>query len=408
MQDPTNNRHRFRRFYLRHAVPVTVWLVAVVAVVWLFYQRAERFEMVGMARGQVCQIAASSTCRIREVHVQLFEPVKKGQTLVVVDTILDNEQALEADLNVQLVTAAAEAERLTALLIPTQQQLQADIANREIGREDNQRRFDVDAENARARIGGLKAAIAVDRGTHEDLAVQVKSNEELLKKNLISPFEIERITALRDSTAEKIQENEQLLEQARLDLEQAEQRRQEFSRHELPKQSVDSALEAIRKEIRVQEETMRGLREQLTAVRSRHSVELKSPIDGVVIPIHTQNNEVLHQRPGEQVLRRAEEVVAAGDAILAVSQQEPNEIVAYANEYQLDWLARLTTVEVVKTSPPPKIAASEIRHVGPTIELLPQRLWRNPTIPEWGRPVLIDIPAGLDLVPGEIVGIRGS
>jgi len=34
MKDQTNNRHRFRRFYLRHAVPVTVWLVAVGAVVW--------------------------------------------------------------------------------------------------------------------------------------------------------------------------------------------------------------------------------------------------------------------------------------------------------------------------------------------------------------------------------------
>jgi hypothetical protein len=108
------------------------------------------------------------------------------------------------------------------------------------------------------------------------------------------------------------------------------------------------------------------------------------------------------------VLRRAEEVVAAGDAILAVSQQEPNEIVAYANEYQLEWLAKLTTVEVVKTSPPAKIAASEIRQVGPTLELLPQRLWRNPTVPQWGRPVLIEIPPGLNLVPGEIVGIRGS
>jgi hypothetical protein len=153
---------------------------------------------------------------------------------------------------------------------------------------------------------------------------------------------------------------------------------------------------------------MKGLREQLAAVRSRHAVELKSPIDGVVIPIHTRNSEVLHQRPGEQVLRRAEEVVAAGDAILAVSQQEPNEIVAYANEYQLEWLAKLTTVEVVKTRTPPQVALAEIRSVGPTLELLPQRLWSNPSVPQWGRPVLINIPPGLDLVAGEVVGIRGS
>jgi hypothetical protein len=179
-----------------------------------------------------------------------------------------------------VATAAAETERLTALLIPTQQQLQADIANREIGREDNQRRFDVDAETARLRILELKVTIASDRVTCDDVAVQVKSSDDLLKKNLLSPYEVERIKALHDSTAKKIQENEQLLAQAKLDLEQAEQRRREFSRHELPKQSVDSALEAIRKEIRVQEETIKGLIEQLAAVRSRHAVTLKSPIDG--------------------------------------------------------------------------------------------------------------------------------
>jgi hypothetical protein len=307
-----------------------------------------------------------------------------------------------------LATAAAEAEHLTALLIPTQQQLQADVARLELSREDNQRRFDVDAETARARILELKATIAFDRVTCDDLAVQLKSNEELLRKNLISSYEVERIKALHDSTAKKIQENERLLEQVTLDLGQAEQRRREFSQYELPKRSVDSALEAIREEVRVQEALMKGLEEQLAAVRSRHAVALKSPIDGVVIPIHTQDNEVLHQRPGEQVVRRAEEVVTAGDAILAVSQQEPNEIVAYASEHQLEWLAKLTTVEVVKTRPPSQIARSEIRYVGPTIELLPQRLWRNPTIPEWGRPVLIEIPPGLALVPGEIVGIRGS
>jgi len=401
-------RHILKRAVLRHAVPVMVWLAAAGAVVGLFYRRTQQFEIVGIARGEVRQVAADCTARITSISVELFQQVRKGQTVAVVNTVLDNEQTIEAELKTQLATAAAEAERLTALLIPTQEQLRADMADLESGHEDNRRRFDVDAETARLRILELQAAIATDVITRDDLAVQMKVNDELLKEELIAPFEVERTKALHDSTAKRIEENQRLVEQTKVVLQQTEQRRGEFARLELPKPSIDDALEAIRKEVRVQEATMKGVLEQLAALKAQRTVELKAPIDGVVIPIHTRNSEILHQRPGEQVLRRAGEVVAAGDAILAISQQEPTEIVAYVSEEQLGLLERQATVEVIKTRTPPQIARSEIVQTGPTIELMPQRLWRNPAIPQWGRPVLIHIPPGLNLVPGEVVGIRGS
>ena len=55
---------------------------------------------------------------------------------------------------------------------------------------------------------------------------------------------------------------------------------------------------------------------------------------------------------------------------------------------------------------PAEIAQSQILSIGPTMELIPQRLWRNPNMPQWGRPVLVGIPPGFVLVPGEMVGIR--
>ncbi|HNU31641.1 MAG TPA: HlyD family efflux transporter periplasmic adaptor subunit, partial [Sedimentisphaerales bacterium] len=103
----------------------------------------------------------------------------------------------------------------------------------------------------------------------------------------------------------------------------------------------------------------------------------------------------------------AGEVVSAGDPILAVAQTQPTEIVAYANEQQVGYLKDDMTVELVKMRYPAQIAQSNVRSIGPTIELLPQRLWRSPTIPQWGRPVVIAVPPGLDLVPGELVGVRG-
>jgi multidrug resistance efflux pump len=407
MKRGTRNSHTIKRFYLRHAVPVTVWVLAVTVVVWLFYQRSARFETLGMARGQVRQVAASSTGRIKEIHVKLFDPVKEGQPVVVIDTVAENEQVDEAKLRTQFATAAAEAERLSAELIPTQEKLRVDAANRQMNQQDNWRRFEMDVDSARLRILDLQATLASQRVTLDDLALQAKKNQELLKDEAIVPFEVERIQVRYDAVLKNVRENEQLLEQAQAVLQQAQQRRDEFTARELPEPSEDAALEAIRKQIGVQEQAMKGLLEQLAAWKSRHAVELRSPIDGRVISIHGQRNDTILQRPGEEVLRRPGEVVRAGDPILVVAETEPNEVVAYVNEQQLGYVKEGMPVELVRTRTPAKIAQSQVVQVGPTVEPIPQRLWRNPNIPQWGRPVLIRIPTGLDLVPGEVVGIRG-
>jgi multidrug resistance efflux pump len=291
-------------------------------------------------------------------------------------------------------------------LIPTQEQLQTDRADLEISRTDNWRRFQVDVATARVRILDLQATIAGDRVTLDDLAGQVKVSEKLLEDDVIVPLELERLKAQHDSLAQKITQNEQALAEMRAVLREAEQRRDEFAKDDLPAQSEDAAVDAIRKEIAVQEELMKGLLAQLAALQACRAVELKSPIDGIVIPIPVPQNDALLQRPGEQVMRRPGEVVAAGDPILAVAQHEPKEIVAYVNERQLKQFEEGTAVELIKSRTPAQIARSSIISVGPAIELMPQRLWRNPSTPQWGRPVLIEIPPRLTLVPGELVGIR--
>ena len=64
-------------------------------------------------------------------------------------------------------------------------------------------------------------------------------------------------------------------------------------------------------------------------------------------------------------------------------------------------------VELIKAGKPVRIAASQVVELGPSVELIPERLWVNPNVPEWGRPILIKIPPDLKLIPGELVGIKG-
>ncbi len=133
MRRRTKNGHKSKRFYLRHAVPAVVWVLAVTLVVWLFYQRSARFEVLGMARGQVRQVAVNSPGRIKKVCVDLFQSVKTGDVLAVVDTVTESEQGEEAKLKTEFAMAAAEVAVGLALVLRLYSQfrtLDADAASR--------------------------------------------------------------------------------------------------------------------------------------------------------------------------------------------------------------------------------------------------------------------------------------
>ena len=394
-------------FRLRlHLLPVLVWLGALACVVLLFSRRSQRFEVLGMARGQIRQIAASCTGRLTDIRVDLFEKVDAGQTLAVINTVLDNEGIVEAELKSQLDAAAAEIEHLMAQLVPTQEALMAEQADREINRAVEMRRFIVDADQTRLQILTLKAQIASDRILLADLAAEVDITETLLKEDAVAPYEFQKAKVQHDSLAKKIQENEILLSQAEADLAEAKQRLDDFAQRQLVHPSVDSALEVIRKEVRVQEELVHGLVEQLETLKAQREIELKAPFAGVVISIQGQANQATLRRPGEDVIRQAGEVIRAGDSVLAVAELKPSEIVAYVSETQLGLVQEKTPVEIVKSRPPEQKARCEVDYIGPALELMPEQLWINPNVPQWGRPIIIRIPEGLELVAGELVGIR--
>lgn len=379
------------RLYL-HLLPALIWLAAVAGVVGLFYHRSQSFEVIGIAQEQIRQIAAPCDGRIKNVYVQLFEKVQQGQTIAV----LDDEQ-----IKAQIATISAEIKHLMAQIVPTQETLLSEAAVRETDKMTAQRRFSVDVENARLRILELKTILATDRMTLQNLALETKIAEELTNQGAIAPYELQKAQSARDIVAKTIEENENLMEQAEQALKEAQQRYDEFAQHQLPHPLVDSALAVIHEAIKVQEYLIDELLAQCKVL------ELKSPIDGVVIQIQGRANELAVHRPGEGDIRRPGEVVMAGEPIVTIAEAKPRDIIAYLREDQLDWPAEGMSVELVKNNPPAQIARSQVSYLGPVVEVMPQRLWRSPNIAQWGRPILIKIPPGLKLLPGEAVGIRG-
>ena len=394
MKKISSKNCRFGRIYL-HIIPILVWLVAVAGVAGLFLQRSQRFEVLGLAQGQIHQISATVTGRLRSVSVQLFEKVTVGQTLAIVDTVLEDET-----LETQLGTIQAEIAHLTAQLVTIQDNYLAEKTDRQINYVTDKRRFSVDVESARLRILELKVLLASDRILLGDLNTEFKIARKLLEEDVIKPYELEKARVQYETLSKKIEENERLLEQSKSDLKQASQRYEEYKQQKPYSPPADSAIEVVRKAIKVQEQLMNELLARLKPL------ELKSPINGVVISIQGNSNEVALRRSGENLLRMSGEVITAGDPILAVTEIEPREIVAYAREDQIGLIQKGTRVELIKNVSPEQIAQSQVTYVGPVVEQIPIRLWQNINIPQWGRPFLIKIPPKMKLTPGELVGIR--
>ena len=390
--------YRFGSSLRPHILPVLIWLVAAVGVGMLFYHRSQRFEILGMAQGQVRQVAATCTGRLKNVPLELFQEVRKGDVVAIIDTVPDNEH-LEAELAV----VGAEIQRLTAELAHTQQTLLAEAANLETDRTATQRRFYVDVENTRLRVLDFKTQLETDRISLESLELNIKVyfTQNLSDQNDVVYYKLQKMRADRDVMAKKIEENQRLLAQAESNLKQAEQRRDEFDQRQLQHPSLDSALEVIRGAIKVQEQRIDVL------LAKREPLVLRSPIDGMVIQVLGRPRDVALRRPGELVLLRAGEVVLAGETILTIAETRPREIIAYANRQQLSRVQEGMAVQLVKSTEPAQIANSQVASIGATLERMPECLWEIPNIPQWGHPVLIAIPQGLKVIPGEMVGIRG-
>lgn len=379
-----------------HALPVLVWLAAVGGVVTLFFHRTQRFEVIGIAQGQVHQIAANCEGRLISMPVQLFQEVGAGETVAIVDTVLDNEH-----LQAQLAVVKAEIQHLKAQLAPIEEQMAADAANSQINKLTTLRRFSVDVENARIRLLELKTMLEANRIMLEDLAVEVKIVQRLVDQDALGPYELQKVQVQYNALAKQIEADERVLAQAGGDLERAQQRRDEFAEMQPQFASVDSTLNVIRKEMEVHAQRI----EEILARRT--PLVLKAPFDGVVIQIWVNANQAGLLRPGEDVLRRPGEVVLAGEPILAIAETKPREIIAYASQEQANRVEEGMAVKIIKRSQPAQIVNSQVAYLGPAIELMPQQLWRNPNIPEWGRPLLIAVHPDMKLIPGELVGIKG-
>jgi multidrug resistance efflux pump len=149
-------------------------------------------------------------------------------------------------------------------------------------------------------------------------------------------------------------------------------------------QDKDPVLRPLQDAVRAQEGRIREIEIQ------RRGLALRSPVAGRVT----------------QVLARHGQAVLPGEPLAFVMEHVASEIVAYAPEDLGGRVAERARVAAIRRQPRPASAESIVARVGPAIEVMPQRLWRDPAIPEYGRPFLVSAVPALGLTAGEIVTVR--
>ena len=359
----------------RHAVTIVVWLIAVGLVMWMFTRRSQEFDAIGIARSEIRQVASTVEGRLLSLQVHLFDEVQQGHTVAILE---------DSQIRVRLLTAAAEVARLRAELIATEDRIAAEYQSQNITRISDQRRFDLNVERTQLDMLELTTISQTDRISMEIATLQLNILKDLQPSLSATEFEVQRARLEVDVLTQRIKDNGLLLDQQQKILQISQQRRNQFAQLETYP-LLKSASEPFRIAIEVQQRLIA----ELSLAKSM--LVLESPISGTV----------------NQIFRRAGEVILAGEPILSVAVQEASQIVVYTNESQIGSIHEGMEVQLIGENNSQKTLFAEVSHIGPVMEQLPIRLWVNPTVPQWGQPVLISIPSDMNLIPGELIRIKG-
>jgi multidrug resistance efflux pump len=346
---------------------------------------------LGVAQAPVYQIAATRDGRLVSLPVALFDEVKKDQLVAVLSTVEDNDNSRRI-IDAQSEVILAEIDALNAEWEATREQMLGTAAGKATQKALEVRRLEVDVEDARLEVMKYDAELSRDKLKLNNIEMDIKifTMQAQMDANDVNIFRLKRLRGEYNAVAEMITENEKLRATAQENLQTAEKRLGEYTELRLDP-AMSAAQAQNEREIEVQKKKMAELRVQLESLKP---VELKAPFDGIV----------------SLVQHRAGEAIMATEPIITIAKKTPDSIVAYATEEQAGSVTENMKVQLIDRNRTPNIlVASHVVYVGPTIEQIPPRLWRNPNVPQYGRPIMIDIPASLKgtLVPGAVIGVKG-
>ena len=182
-----------------HLVPLIVWLSTVAIVATLFAFRTRRHQVVGVAQGQVYQIASVCAGRLESVSVELFDKVTKGQVLAVVNGVLPDEPT-RSELGAQAAALQASAAQISAESKAARAEYIADVNGLKTEWAADGRSFSTDVSGTEERILELTTEIEADQALSDELDVSIKRflvEGRLEDGNAVAVYDLKLLQAQR-------------------------------------------------------------------------------------------------------------------------------------------------------------------------------------------------------------------
>ena len=342
---PTPAAQRWREFRIQ-VLPMVMFAVVALGVVLLWKSLVSPTGIVGEVEAIKADVISIQDGTVAQLNIDRFDVVEEGQEL--------GEIAGSSDDFIQASIAAIEADLRV---------MDARLALDERRNQQSTVRLKMDLYTERIQLVADKAGLIQASNSFKRAEQEFNQTPKLISEN---DYDIAKAAfeTLRASVAER----GQLITEMSRTLEEMTQSDNS--------ENKDVVEDAIKTKIVELEETLKP-------------TMIKAPMSGVVSSIY--------HRPGEKIVR--------GVPILTVTATHSDRIVGYLRQ---PITSRPTTNDIVIVSKRSQrqSATGRIIRVGTQMELInPALLSTDSNRIEVGLPILVSIPSGMKLVPGEFVDL---
>ena len=341
---PTPASQRWREIRIQ-VLPFVVFLTVLTGIVFLWKSYVQPVGVIGYADTNLVNVTSLQDGMISELFVERFQNVTNGQVIaVVVNTDPDLIRA-------QIESAQADIKVLAARNAVDVQR--TDQSFRQFRNE----LFAQQVQQATDRVNWIQAGTNFERA------------DVLFKQGSLPLAAVEAAKATRDAYAAAIEERGKQMEDLKKSIEQMAAANKGGDK--------DAFTEAIEK---------KGMELELMLKPS----QLKAPINGMI--------SMVHHVKGERILR--------GMPVVSVSDPETRRIIGYIRQPVSIVPTTNDFVTITTRTQPRQTARGQILRVGGQLEPInPSLLATDSKRVEVGLPILVDIPPGIHLVPGEYVNL---
>jgi multidrug resistance efflux pump len=339
------------------ALPIVTFVAVLVLTVVTWRNYVGPSALVGEVEAVRAVVSAPQAGRLIELNVRHMERVSKGQLLG--HLAVADPRVLQANL----ALSRARVELIRSSPVP-----ELRLGNNSIS-----------YENLRLRWLEQRLMLATAKSDQTFYEAEFDRAEKLFADKLISQASLDLARKNVESTHTKIEQQTKLVEEAETAI------RSVRPADQLP--AVDGIPNSVRAAVDVEQRNLELMEAQLAPL------PLIAPMDGVVSVVN----------------HRVNETVPAGESILVVGALSSERIVAYLRQ-PLNYEMRVDQpVEVRARSLGRDFGRGRVLAVGSQLEpILAELLPAKPVsgMVEYGRPIVVSVPAGLKVLPGEIVDLR--